>query len=175
MAVPLLYPLLALTTSFYLTAVPAVTKPSFTLTSAGFKDKQDIPALYTCDGRNIAPEISWQQPPGKVRTYALILEDPDAPAGTWYHWVVYNIPGSTAQIPQGGSLPTGAIIAKNSWGRLQYDGPCPPPFSIHRYVFVVYALDSQLSLPRDSDAKALKKAMEGHVLRKTSIFGVFGH
>ena len=165
--------LLALSSSFFITVSSHAA--NFSLHSSSFKASSTIPALYTCDGRGLSPELSWQGVPAKTEAFALITADPDAPAGTWYHWVIYNIPASVSEIPQGEILPAGAMLGTNSQGKTEYQGPCPPTTTIHRYVFTLYALDKKLSLPEGVDAKTLERAMQGHVLGKTSILGVFGH
>ena len=171
---PMLFPLLALTTSFVITNSTPVRAGQLSLHSSSFTDRSTIPTIYTCEGKNVSPELAWHGAPAGTESYALICEDPDAPAGIWYHWVIFNIPRVVTEIPEGSGLPGGATPGANSWGRTQYSGPCPPS-SIHRYNFTLYALDSHLQLPNGADAKQVMNAMQGHVLQKTTIMGVFGH
>lgn len=172
----MLFPLLAVTTSFVITSSTYAEQAAlFSLTSSSFSDRKDIPSLYTCDGRDLSPQLAWSGAPAKTQSYVLICDDPDAPSGNWYHWVLYNIPSAVTELPEGRAQPSGAVLGKNSWGRTQYNGPCPPASSIHRYSFTLYALDIRLALPGGADAKTVLKAIQGHVLGKTTIMGVFGH
>jgi len=168
------YFLLALSL-FFIISVSTQAEPlaMFKLQSTSFSDRKDIPVLYTCDGRDVSPQLSWNGAPMKTQSYVLICADPDAPAGTWYHWVIYNIPVSVLNVAEG-SISVG-VLGKNSWGRAQYNGPCPPASSTHHYHFMLYALDSQLSLPSGADANAVIKAMQGHILEQAMIMGIFGH
>lgn len=171
----LFYSWIALSIAIFIAATAtADTVKAFTLSSTSFTDQQNIPALYTCDGKNISPPMSWSNAPTKTASFALICQDPDAPAGVWYHWVVYNLPASVTSLPEGALLPAGAAMGKNSWGHAEYSGPCPPHPSTHRYIFTLYALDRLLPLPNGADLATLENAMHGHVLEKTTIFGVFG-
>lgn len=169
----LFFPLLALSTSFFISSVAHA--DNFNLTSSAFTDRHIIPVPYTCDGRNVSPPLSWQGAPEKTRAYALIGEDPDAPGGIFYHWVIYNIPANVSGLPEGASPPGGAQFGKNSFGKTGYGGPCPPASSIHRYIFTLYALDAPLSLGSGASAGTVERAMEGHILDKATILGIFGH
>lgn len=171
----LFFPLFALSTSFFITVASHAEAARFSVSSTSFIDRRNIPITYTCDGNDISPAISWGNAPAKTASFALICHDPDAPVGVWYHWVMYNIPSNISQLPEGAALPSGAALGKNSWGRAQYNGPCPPRASIHRYIFTIYALDTTLSLPSGASASELEQAMQGHILANTSILGVFGH
>ena len=113
-------------------------------------------------------------PPSQTQSYVLICADPDAPSGVWFHWVVYNIPAQSEKVDEGGALFSGTL-GKNSWGREQYSGPCPPTRAIHRYVFTLYALNAPLNLPPGESADAVLKAAQGHVLAKATLLGVYGH
>lgn len=168
-------PLFALSTSFFITAAAHANNGEFVIRSTSFIDRHDIPVTYTCDGNDVSPAISWGQAPAKTVSFTLICYDPDAPIGIWYHWVMYNIPSTISQLPVAAGLPEGAFLGRNSWGRAQYNGPCPPRSAIHRYVFAIYALDTRLALPSGASAAEVEKAMQGHILSKTSIMGVFGH
>ncbi len=146
----------------------------FFLVSAAFSSGGNIPVMYTCDGDDISPPLRWGEAPEGTVSYALICEDPDAPAGNWVHWVVYNIPSVTTSLPEdagGGEPPAGGILqGTNSWGRTGYGGPCPPS-GTHRYFFRLYALDSMLELEAGADAAALREAMDGHVLAEAELMG----
>lgn len=146
------------------------------LTSTAFAPGQPIPAKYTCDGEDISPPLDWQDPPEKAKSFALIVDDPDAPAGTWVHWVLYNLPAESRNLPQ--AVPPDAAMAdggkngKNSWKRLGYGGPCPPG-GTHRYFFKLYALDTVLELDDGPGKDQLAQAMEGHILAQTDLMGTY--
>lgn len=146
------------------------------LKSAAFSQGQAIPARYTCDGKDVSPLLTWTEGPRGTRSFALIADDPDAPTGTWVHWVIYNLPPATRQIPEGvpadERLPDGTIQGKTDFGRTGYGGPCPPS-GTHRYFFRLFALDTALSLPPASTAKQLKKAMQGHILAEAEVMGTY--
>jgi Raf kinase inhibitor-like YbhB/YbcL family protein len=149
---------------------------SFELTSAAFAPGQPIPAKYTCDGEDISPPLDWQDPPEDTKSFALVVDDPDAPAGTWVHWVLYNLPAESRNLPQ--AVPPDAAMAddgkngKNSWKRLGYGGPCPPG-GTHRYFFKLYALDTVLELDDGPGKDQLAQAMEGHILAQTDLMGTY--
>jgi Raf kinase inhibitor-like YbhB/YbcL family protein len=146
----------------------------FFLLSSAFAQGGEIPVVYTCDGDDISPPLRWGRAPGGTECYALVCEDPDAPAGTWVHWVVYNIPADRTSLPEGveavEELEDGTLQGTNSWGRLGYGGPSPPS-GTHRYYFRLYALDGLLDLPAGADAEGLRDAMEGHVLAEAELMG----
>ncbi len=145
-----------------------------TLTSAAFSHGAMIPKRYTCDGEDISPPLSWSEPPEKTQSFALIMDDPDAPMGTWVHWVIYNIPATARSLPEGvpadGDLPDGSRHGRNSWRRLGYGGPCPPS-GTHRYFFKLYALDTVLPLAAGATKEELLKAMEGHIVAQAELMG----
>jgi len=145
---------------------------NFEVTSTSFKQGGKIPVQYTCTGKDISPQLSWKNAPAPTESFALICADPDAPVGVWYHWVMFNIPKNVSQIPEN-QLPQG-VIGINSFGRMQYNGPCPPPGKPHHYIFTIYALNTQLNLPQGSDAETVKKAMEGHLIESAAVMGTFG-
>ncbi len=141
-----------------------------TLSSQAFADGITIPVLYTCDGKDISPDLSWSNLPSKTQSLAIILSDEDAPGGIFYHWILFNIPAKTTALAEAiTTLPTGTLAGKNSWGRPQYNGPCPPKGSLHHYTFTLYALDEKLSLPAETDAPTLLKAIQGHILEQTTL------
>jgi Raf kinase inhibitor-like YbhB/YbcL family protein len=144
---------------------------SLTLTSDAFTNGQSIPAKYSCVGKNISPALAWNDSPAGTKSFALIVDDPDAPMGTWVHWVLFNIPASTGSLQE--SADSSAMSAgKNSSGNTRYDGPCPPS-GTHRYFFKLYALDSNLSLSPGATKEQVLKAMEGHILAQGELMGTF--
>jgi Raf kinase inhibitor-like YbhB/YbcL family protein len=144
----------------------------FTITSSVFKEGERIPPEYTTDGKNISPPLSIAGVPEGTISLALIMDDPDAPAGVWDHWLVWNIPAAAREIAAG-SLPAGVIQGANGWGKSEYGGPAPPS-GTHRYEFKLYALDAMLSsLKAGSDKKALQTAMEGHILAECDLTGTY--
>ncbi len=142
------------------------------LASPAFNDNGNIPGKHTCQGDDISPELRISDIPDGAKSLVLIMDDPDAPMGTWVHWVVYNMP-IVSSISED-SVPEGAQQGKNSWGRNSYGGPCPPS-GTHRYVFKLYALDGMLDLEAGSKKEQVEAAMEGHVLAQTSLTGMFGN
>jgi len=144
------------------------------LTSKAFNEGAMIPAQYTCDGRDISPPLSWSEVPAGTNSFALICDDPDAPIGTWVHWVVYNIPNNVTSIPEN-VPPTKTIMGDILQGmtdfrQVGYGGPCPPR-GTHRYYFKIYALDKMLTLPAGVTKRELLKAMEGHILAEGQLMG----
>jgi Raf kinase inhibitor-like YbhB/YbcL family protein len=146
------------------------------LTSSAFTQGNPIPAVYTCNGKNISPPLEWADSPSGTQGLALIVDDPDAPGGTWTHWVIYNLPASKISLDEGihplERLPDGSLNGKNSWGKLGYGGPCPPS-GTHRYFFKLYALDHPLSLSPGASAAQLVKAMQGHILATAELMGTY--
>jgi Raf kinase inhibitor-like YbhB/YbcL family protein len=144
------------------------------LVSPGFGEGQMIPRENTCDGQDISPELQWAAIPDETRSLALIVDDPDAPSGTFVHWVVYNLPIDrhelTENMPHDESLPNGAIQGVNDFGRIGYGGPCPPS-GTHRYYFTLYALDTDLDLPPGQTKATLLDAMGNHILAKGQLMG----
>lgn len=144
------------------------TGESVKLSSPAFADKQMIPSDYTCDGADRIPPLEIADVPANAKSLALVCDDPDAPMGTWDHWVVWNIPPTTKRID---AEPEG-VPGKNSWGRTGYGGPCPPS-GTHRYFFKIYALDTMLDLPAGSNKAALLGAMKGHIIAEASLMGTY--
>lgn len=141
------------------------------ISSPAFDHNHSIPVRLTADGANLSPELHLADPPEGTVSFALIMDDPDAPRGTWVHWVAWNLPASTRTIPEGG-FPEGAVQGRNSWGRSAYGGPSPPS-GTHRYYFKLYALDAELNLPADTDKAGLLMAMEAHVLGRAELMGTY--
>ena len=151
---------------------------SFKLTSDAFAPGQSIPAKYSCVGKNISPALAWTEPPAGTVSFALIMEDPDAPAGTWTHWVLYNISADRRSLEEdlpvtGKNMnPNAIFVGKNSSGDIGYGGPCPPS-GTHRYYFKFYALDTLISLLPGATKEQLLKEMNGHILAQTELMGTF--
>jgi Raf kinase inhibitor-like YbhB/YbcL family protein len=149
---------------------------TLSITSTAFKNGERIPAKYTCDGDDISPEFEWSNTPEGALSFALIADDPDAPVGTWVHWVLYNVPGGTRSIseaiPADANPPDGSRHGKNSWGRLGYGGPCPPS-GTHRYFFRLYALDTVLELRAGGSEVDVQKVMKGHILAEAELMGLY--
>ncbi|MDR1057631.1 MAG: YbhB/YbcL family Raf kinase inhibitor-like protein [Coxiellaceae bacterium] len=143
------------------------------ITSTAFTEKGKIPSKYTCDGLNISPPIAWEGTPTNTKSFALIYDDPDAPLGTWDHWILYNLPPTTNSLPENAtSLPPGTKIGLNSWPKAEYGGPCPPSGE-HRYIFHLYALDTILNLSGKVTSTILRQAMEKHILAEATITGLY--
>lgn len=147
------------------------------VTSTAFEEGEAIPEVYTCDGRDISPPLSWEGVPGGTRSFGLICDDPDAPMGTWVHWVLYNIPADTtalpAGVPAGASLEDGSKQGISDFGRPGYGGPCPPGGKPHRYFFKLYALDTLLQIKGPVTKANLEKEMKGHVIAEARIMGTY--
>lgn len=145
--------------------------------SSAFKEGSGIPVRFTCEGEDVSPPLGWKQPPAGTRAFALIVEDPDAPAGVWTHWVAYNVPAETnsmgENVPKTATLPNGTLQGTSSFGRVGYGGPCPPPGKAHRYFFRLYALDSLLNVKAGASKQEVLDAMKGHILGKAELMGRF--
>jgi len=142
--------------------------------SDSFKNGEYLTGEYSCDGDDRSPDIQWKFP-GQARSFALICEDPDAPGGSFIHWVIYNIPGSVRQLRKGYpkiSGKEGTYQGMTDFGRIGYNGPCPPKGKPHRYVFTVYALDTEFA-EANLNSKSLKALMKGHVLGSAGITGMY--
>jgi hypothetical protein len=140
---------------------------SMRLTSSAFEPGADIPRRFTCDGRDISPRLALHDIPAGARSLVLVMDDPDAPGGTWDHWVAYDIP--VGDVIEEGVRRLG-VAGRNSWGRTGYGGPCPPR-GTHRYIFAVYALDTSLGLPAGAEKANVLQAIEGHVLAEARLMG----
>ena len=148
---------------------------AFTLSSSAFQDGATIPTRHSCEGPDVSPALTWTDPPPETKSLALIVDDPDAPVGTWVHWVLYSIPADVRELPEqagnGGDLANGAMQGTTDFRRLGYGGPCPPPGPSHRYFFKLYALDAPLSLPARATKAQVEKAMQGHILAQAQLIG----
>jgi Raf kinase inhibitor-like YbhB/YbcL family protein len=147
------------------------------LTSAAFAYGEKIPVRFTCEGEDVSPPLQWSGAPVDTRSFALICEDPDAPRGTWIHWVLYNLPSGAVELVQGvpplPELPSGARQGGNDFGKIGYGGPCPPPGKPHRYFFRLYALDILLSLTPGATRDELEAAMNQHILAQGTLMGTY--
>ncbi|MBF2080491.1 MAG: YbhB/YbcL family Raf kinase inhibitor-like protein [Synechococcales cyanobacterium T60_A2020_003] len=150
---------------------------TITLTSPAFKDGQAIPSTFTCDGADLSPPLSWKSVPEDTQSLVLIVDDPDAPKGTWVHWVLFDVPGSTTELPEGipskATVLSGAKQGKNDFKRIGYGGPCPPPGKAHRYYFKLYALDKILNLEAGATKADLEALMKGHILAQGQLMGLY--
>jgi Raf kinase inhibitor-like YbhB/YbcL family protein len=148
------------------------------ITSNAFREGEAIPTKYTCDADDISPALSWSNIPEGAQSLALICEDPDAPSGTFVHWILYNLPPATSELTEGVSateqLPDGAIQGRNDFKRIGYGGPCPPPGdSAHRYFFRLYALDNEIRLQAGAGREEFARAIEGHILAGGHLMGTY--
>jgi len=149
----------------------------FSISSPSFSQGSEIPRKFTCDGADVSPELTWTGPPAGTQSFALIADDPDAPVGTWTHWVLYDLPGPTATLAEGVSkvdeVPTGGRQGRNDFRKIGYGGPCPPPGKPHRYFFKLYALDRMLNLKPGSSKQDVEQAMQNHILGKAEVMGTY--
>lgn len=141
------------------------------LTSPAFLDKGQIPIKYTCDGQDVNPPLEWSNVPDSAKSLVLIVDDPDAPAGDWVHWLIWNIPVEISQLAEN-SVPSQAVQGKTDFNQNKYGGPCPPS-GAHRYQFKLYALDSQLNLGLNTRKKNLEQTMQGHILDQALLVGLY--
>lgn len=146
------------------------------LSSTAFPEEGMIPTKYTCDGADVSPPLKWGSIPEGTKSYALICDDPDAPVGTWVHWVYYDIPPETEGLPENVTPKehpsSGGIQGTNDFRKIGYGGPCPPG-GTHRYFFKLYALDTLLKLPPASTKSQVLEAMEGHILGQGELMGKY--
>lgn len=143
---------------------------TFKLTVEGFREGGVIPRRHTCEGEDVSPALAWENPPAKTRSFALIVDDPDAPVGTWNHWLVWDLPAALTGLPEGAA---GGVSGANDFGRPGYGGPCPPRgHGAHRYYFKLYALDvDTLGVPPNAARRDLDAALAGHVLAEARYMG----
>jgi Raf kinase inhibitor-like YbhB/YbcL family protein len=151
---------------------------SFILKSTAFPNGGAIPKKYTCDGADLSPALSWDDAPAGTESLALIVDDPDAPMGTWTHWLIWNIPAKATLLPEDtpkmNLLDNGARQGGNDFKRIGYGGPCPPPGKPHRYFFKLYALDARLEVKAGAVRSELEPALKPHVLAQTEWMGTYG-
>jgi Raf kinase inhibitor-like YbhB/YbcL family protein len=148
---------------------------SIELTSPAFKEGESIPIRHTCDAEDVSPPLAWTNVPPEAKSLGLICDDPDAPMGTWVHWVIYDIAPTSSELPEGVPLgevtDDGAKQGVNDFRRAGYGGPCPPPGSSHRYFFTLYALDIEPGLPAGASKADLLRVIEGHILAEGQLMG----
>lgn len=147
-----------------------------TLESSAFAAGQPIPQKFTCEGADVSPPLRWSDPPAGANNFALIADDPDAPAGTWVHWVLYNLPAETRSLPEGvpkSAAAAGGAQGQNDFRKTGYGGPCPPPGKPHRYFFKLYALGAALALPAGAQKKDVERAIGGHILAQAELMGTY--
>ncbi|MGB2632629.1 MAG: YbhB/YbcL family Raf kinase inhibitor-like protein [Candidatus Acidiferrum sp.] len=159
---------------------PPETAPlTLQLISPDFSPGATIPKPLTCDGGDLSPALQWQFPPDATQSFALIADDPDAPIGTWVHWVIFDMPPTLRSLPQ--NFPKaeqsadGSRQGANDFGKIGYGGPCPPGGQLHRYYFKLYALDAKLNLKLGAAKKDLERAMQGHILARGEYIGRYSH
>ena len=149
------------------------------ITSTAFSAGETIPKKFTCDGPDISPKLTWNEPAAKTQSFTLIMDDPDAPVGTWVHWVLFGLPADAKELSEGvakqDQLSNGARQGRNDFGKIGYGGPCPPPGKPHRYFFKLYALDSKLNLKAGATKAEVERAMKGHVVGQAELVGRYGH
>jgi Raf kinase inhibitor-like YbhB/YbcL family protein len=145
------------------------------LKSPDFTPGGNIPKRFTCDGADISPALEWDAPPAGAQSFALIADDPDAPVGTWVHWVVFDMPAKVRALPQNFPKTEQSADAtrqgRNDFRKIGYGGPCPPPGKAHRYFFKLYALDAKLDLKPGATKKEVERAMQGHILAQSEYMG----
>ena len=150
---------------------------TFKLETTAFTPGGDIPQKFTCQGADVSPALTWTEPPAGMKSFALIAGDPDAPRGTFVHWVVYNLPSATRRlseaIPGNDEMSGGGRQGMNDFPMSGYAGPCPPPGKYHRYFFRLYALDTVLNLKGGATRQELDRAMTGHILAQAEVMGRF--
>lgn len=154
------------------------TMETITISTGAFRAGDNIPAKYTCDGSDVSPSLSWKGVPAGAKSIALIMDDPDAPGRTFVHWVFFNIPANTQNLPEGvpgdRTLSDGSRQGMTDFRRPGYGGPCPPPGKPHRYYFKIYALDTMLDLDPGATKSDLERAMKGHIIAKGELMGKYG-
>ena len=150
---------------------------SFEMSAAAFHDRGAIPERFTCDGKDISPALAWSAPPTGTTSLALVVDDPDGPAGMWVHWVLYDLPGGlrklSENLPKNRDLANGARQGRNDFGKIGYNGPCPPRGPAHRYFFKLYGLSSMTHLESGATKAELESAMRGKILAQAQLIGTF--
>jgi Raf kinase inhibitor-like YbhB/YbcL family protein len=148
---------------------------SLELKSPDFTAGGNIPKQFTCDGADISPALEWDAPPAGAHSFALIADDPDAPVGTWVHWVIFDMPAKLHSLPQNfpkkEQAADGSRQGRNDFKKIGYGGPCPPPGKPHRYFFKLYALDTKLNLKPGATKQEVERAMQGHILAQSEYIG----
>jgi Raf kinase inhibitor-like YbhB/YbcL family protein len=151
---------------------------SFQISTNAFSLNESIPQKFTCDGNDVSPQLTWTDPPVTTQSFALIMDDPDAPAGTWVHWILYNLPPNTRELPENvpnrEQLSNGAHQGRNDFHKIGYGGPCPPAGKPHRYFFRLYALDAKLNLKLGASKADIERAMKAHIRAQSELIGLYG-
>ena len=159
-------------------SIPGGPSMTLTISSSSFRNGGTIPKKYTCDAADVSPHLAWTEPPAATKTFALLVDDPDAPVGNWNHWTMWNLPPSLRGLAEGVSkearLPDGTEQGRNDFRKTGYNGPCPPPGKPHHYVFKLFALDASLGLKSGSGNKDLEAVMKGHILAQSEWMGTYG-
>ena len=149
----------------------------FAIFSSSFQNGGNIPKKFTCDGSDVSPQLSWSNPPASTKSFAVISDDPDAPVGTWTHWVLFDLPPQTntlpESLPKADKVPSGGSQGRNDFRKIGYGGPCPPAGKVHRYFFKLYALDRVLDLKPGASKSEVEQAMQGHILAKAELMGTY--
>jgi Raf kinase inhibitor-like YbhB/YbcL family protein len=149
----------------------------FELRSSAFRQNQAIPKKYTCDSSDVSVPLNWNDPAQGTKSFGLIADDPDAPRGTWVHWVLFDLPSDARELAEGipakETLDDGAKQGKNDFGKIGYGGPCPPPGPVHHYQFKLYALDKMAGLRPGATKQQLLDAMKGHILVQSELIGTY--
>lgn len=150
---------------------------NFSVSSPSFQNGGDIPKKFTCEGADVSPELEFTSPPANAQSLAIIADDPDAPVGTWTHWILFDLPAETRGLPENvakvDEVPTGGRQGRNDFKKIGYGGPCPPAGKPHRYFFKVYVLDKKLNLKPGSSRQEVEEAMKDHVLANAEWMGKF--
>ena len=150
---------------------------AFVIKSPAFAHGAEIPKKHTCQAEDVSPALEWTAPPPRTVSFALIMDDPDAPGGTWVHWVLWNLPPNAHQLPEAvakqDQLNDGTRQGRNSFRKIGYNGPCPPSGKAHRYLFHLYVLDEKVDLAPGADSLSLQEAMKGHVLIQAEYMGTY--
>jgi Raf kinase inhibitor-like YbhB/YbcL family protein len=152
----------------------ATTTETLSIASDAFREGEAIPERFTCEGDNLSPELSWSGLPEGTAALALVMDDPDAPGGTFTHWLLYDMSARTRSLAENTLTVGDAEIGVNGANRVGYTGPCPPPGQTHTYVFTIYALDDETGLEPGATANEVHAAIEGHVLASGTLTGTFG-
>ena len=155
---------------------------TFSLTSPAFQEESTIPKKFTCDGADLSPALQWKGVPNGTKSFAMIMDDPDAPPGTWVHWILYNLPATVTALPEGvakkeegpSGSKQGLVWGVDSFSRVGYFGPCPPPGTPHRYYFKLYALNTLLDLPPKATKLQVEAQMKNHILGQATLMGRYG-
>lgn len=162
---------------FSISLITVVNAAEFEMRSTGFTNQGRIPVTYTCDGKNISPQLSWTNSPSNAESFALILSCPDCTSGTDFLWILYNIPNEITELAEGANtdLPEGILSGNNSFGDTIYRGPCAPDTLTHHYVYTLYALDKKLDLSAEAELEEVLVKIKHHVIKQARLMGVFDH